>query len=256
MGIGVAHHLVPSAASFVVSAGGGAAPVLPVTAGLLGQFDAADDASFDVVSGKFQTWRDKSGNNYTATGNSNPAFQASRVAAVQGGRAAVQITQNAAQMYLDSSMPGDTKPFTVMVACQPATPIGGNHRSIIGMVFGQGAQLQIQAMADNTVRLVSAATAAIGQTSGVVVNGVSSVLGATFSAVGAYDVRWGYASIGSGTNNLSFTAGRTTELLCNNQNGGDNWLGYVFEILKYNRVLSGAEITSVETYLKTKWGLP
>jgi hypothetical protein len=70
----------------------------------------------------------------------------------------------------------------------------------------------------------------------------------------AYAFRLDRAADGSGTNAQTITDNQTV-IGRNDQGGYEYFLGELAEIFIYSRVLSGAEITSVETYLNTKYGL-
>ncbi len=75
------------------------------------------------------------------------------------------------------------------------------------------------------------------------------------SSTGAYAFRRDRATDGSGTNAKSITG---NWLLLGETSSGGNILtldGQIAAFIMYNRVLSGAEITTVETYLNGKYGL-
>lgn len=75
------------------------------------------------------------------------------------------------------------------------------------------------------------------------------------SATGAYAFRRDRAVDGSGTNALAL--GAITQVGSSNVGGGNffTFNGQIAAILIYNRVLTGGEITTVETYLNGKYGL-
>ncbi len=75
------------------------------------------------------------------------------------------------------------------------------------------------------------------------------------SSTGAYAFRLNRATDGSGTNAKSITA-NFSNVGINQAGGSINTLnGQVAEFILYNRVLSAGEITTVETYLNSRYGL-
>ncbi len=72
-------------------------------------------------------------------------------------------------------------------------------------------------------------------------------------STGAYAFRVARTAAGSGTNAQTITVGTTT--IGAIPGYGDYLNGKVAEIIIYNRVLSSTEITTVENYLYTKWGV-
>jgi Concanavalin A-like lectin/glucanases superfamily len=76
-------------------------------------------------------------------------------------------------------------------------------------------------------------------------------------STGAYVFRSSQAANGSGTSAGHTISQPQTSLLWFGGAGGFNldWIGSVAEIIIYNRVLTPTEVTTVETYLNTKWGV-
>jgi Concanavalin A-like lectin/glucanases superfamily len=76
------------------------------------------------------------------------------------------------------------------------------------------------------------------------------------SSTSAYAFRAVRAVAGSGTQVLSISKASNGLLFFNVSNSFNlDFVGSVAEMIIYNRVLSGAEITAVETYLNGKWGV-
>jgi hypothetical protein len=71
---------------------------------------------------------------------------------------------------------------------------------------------------------------------------------------GAFAFRSSQAANGSGTNVVGITV-ISNSIGWDNGGGAGDFAGSIAEIIIYNRVLSGGEITSVESYLNTKWGV-
>jgi hypothetical protein len=74
------------------------------------------------------------------------------------------------------------------------------------------------------------------------------------SSTGAWAIRSARTANGSGTNVQSIT-GNTSAIGWNPNASGNEFTGQIAELIAYNRVLTNTEITTVETYLNTKWGV-
>ena len=72
---------------------------------------------------------------------------------------------------------------------------------------------------------------------------------------GAFAFRSNRAANGSGTNVLTISQPWTSLLWFGAGGFNLDWIGSIAEIIIYNRVLTGTEITNVENYLHTKWGV-
>ena len=77
----------------------------------------------------------------------------------------------------------------------------------------------------------------------------------TYNSVsGAYSFRYAKAALSSGTNIQSITVATTT-LGMNAAGTSEFLLGDLAEIIIYNRVLTSTEISTIENYLTSKWGV-
>jgi hypothetical protein len=104
--------------------------------------------------------------------------------------------------------------------------------------------------------LVKGGTAVIGQSTATWSAGTAFQANVTYNqSTGAYAFRQGRATAGSGTGATG--AGLTVGTANLGADGGTAFLNSaaLAAVIVYNRVLSGAEITSVENYLFAKWGV-
>ncbi|HEV2463535.1 MAG TPA: LamG-like jellyroll fold domain-containing protein [Acidobacteriaceae bacterium] len=78
----------------------------------------------------------------------------------------------------------------------------------------------------------------------------------TYDGVGTgnYAFRVNGAASSSGTNLVAITA-NTSSVAYNQQGTNEDFNGSIAEIIVYNRVLTSGEITTVESYLHSKWGV-
>lgn len=82
-----------------------------------------------------------------------------------------------------------------------------------------------------------------------------TILAVTYSSTGAYALyRNGGSALASGTNNQTFTASSTT-IGQNGSSGVELASGDIAEIIKYDSVLSAANMNVVGNYLETKYGV-
>ena len=82
------------------------------------------------------------------------------------------------------------------------------------------------------------------------------LLACTYSAAGVYTMRKNGVQVATGTNNQTPTSSVAMGLGSAGSSDSGSFGGYIGEAVICNAVLSGAEITSLENYLKTKWGTP
>lgn len=75
------------------------------------------------------------------------------------------------------------------------------------------------------------------------------------SSTGAWAFRMDRGADGSGTNAQTIASSFLTLGMSPNFGGTETFNGFIAEFILYNRVLSGSEITTVETYLNSKYGL-
>lgn len=132
---------------------------------------------------------------------------------------------------------------------------GGFGRSI----FCSGSNNGLDFHVDTTghAQLEQAGTASIGvSTTAVSVVNTWSQFNYTYDdSTGNFAFRSSQAANGSGTN-LKAISQPLTNLLWFTTGGVNlDWVGDVAEIIIYNRVLNGTEISNVESYLHTKWGV-
>ncbi len=102
--------------------------------------------------------------------------------------------------------------------------------------------------------LVDTGVIIIGTATTGFVAGTWAQVNATYNSTsGVFAFRIARAAAGSGTNARSITG--ATGAVGGDNSGGSPLNGDLAEIVVYNRVLSPTEITTVEAYLHTKWGV-
>lgn len=152
--------------------------------------------------------------------------------------------------FLASAAPAATKPFTAFAVVR-VTDFAASRPMV-----GASDVAALEWRCDQTTGLpeiLSAGTASIGTGTGAPAAGVPAVLSATFGATGAYAFYLNGVAVGSGTNNVSFTA-RTLWI------GGSMWLaewfkGDIRQVGKYDSVLSTTQLDDLHRYLMADAGL-
>lgn len=125
----------------------------------------------------------------------------------------------------------------------------------MAMISGDIGSVEMRFTSARKLSLEKTWTLTLGTSTTALSTGTWYQANATYNpSTGAYAFRVGRAADGSGTNVQSIT-GQTISV-------GYNWYGNVIDydgkiaaIIAYDRVLSGGEIASVETYLNSKWGV-
>jgi hypothetical protein len=137
--------------------------------------------------------------------------------------------------------------FVVFSCSAPAGPV-----AFIGTSGGSGLVFRIYA---NVLGVLSDLVGGGGAGTATVVANTWYQANVTYAdATGAFAFRQARTAAGSGTGSVNVvTAG--TNWLGSGGGGSENYQGSIAAIIVYNRVLSSAEITSVENYLFAKWGV-
>lgn len=230
---------------------------IPPVAGYSLWLDAADPSVFTFSSGsRVSQWSDKSGNSNHFT-NNNSASQPDR-SATQGGKSAVKFDVGGATYYLTNTSLGDwsASSFTVFVV------VDLNNGSFTGII-GRNSLAALQLGADGSN--VNVAISRIGQatsSSTLAYTGTNADV-VTFKSAG---VSGGNITVtpyrnGTSASNISIaitSAGDKNALGAMRDGAADSFGddGYICEVLLYPSQLSDSNRSSVETYLKAKWGTP
>ncbi len=186
------------------------------------------------------TWADQSGNGYDAS-QATASFRPLYKAAIQNGLPVVRFdgTDDILRAALTLA-----QPLTWFIVWAPIT-VGPGAYSVVEASDGNAAAVGV----DNSSRLFMygstgfeiAADRTLGRfhLEGFVANAGSSA------------IRRDGSQVATGTTNFTFAG-------CNlsaNTLGGGFYNNDIAEVLVYPSVLSGADITAVETYLNAKWNL-
>jgi hypothetical protein len=105
------------------------------------------------------------------------------------------------------------------------------------------------------LELLQAGVASIGTSTGIPAAGTWYQANATYnSTTGAYAFRLARAASGSGTNAKTISQ-NSFGIFYNPANTSEDMNSKIAALIVYNRVLTSTEITSVETYLNSKYGV-
>ncbi len=147
---------------------------------------------------------------------------------------------------------------TVFVVANPSSLTSGSGFGNDIISGSANSALEVRVDTAGKLNLVQQGVVVIGtSTSAVATVGSWSQFNYTYDdSTGAFSFRSAQAANGSGTN-VKAISQPWTALLWFGSGGGVllDWLGSIAEIIIYNRVLTGTEITNVEAYLHTKWGV-
>lgn len=222
----------------------------PPVAGPQGWWDADDASTFTFTTGTtVAAWRDKSGNGYHGS-HTTPSFYPVRETEVINGRAAVKFVNR----YFQTTLPAQTKPFTLFAAVKTGPQLSNVH--LLGKSFGTG-ELPLGFNVDmfgGKFRLNLYTSTSLGSNTTVLTTDTALYLTITYTSVGVYTFYLNGTADGTGTSNQTFAAttmgigGAQADVAVN------SWLGYIGELLRYDRVLSAGELSSMHSYLQTKWG--
>lgn len=242
----------------VISCTRSSAPIpLPVTANLMGWYDASDASTISYSSGTtVSQWRDKSGRNQHLTGT-----------------ATMDQSNTLMNAYCinDPNMtyPSDdlyNSAFTAVIAFYwSAGPV--YHSQIYASNFGD---LNFNAGSGATVYSASSGGTASGSlelyiqpTIGAYAtnyNLVSTGVHTTTQAVGLYNTTAELRLDGATVSSTTFgSTGTPISLYARGLQGAQGtytWTGRVGEMIFYDRKLTSSEMIQLETYLGNKWGLP
>jgi hypothetical protein len=226
----------------------GAAQVWPVSTGgwtpadlasLYAWYDASDAATFTFSSGAIVSqWADKKGTRHLT--NPTTAEQPNR-SGTMNGLPVVTFDGGDDRLMVQSWAATVAQPLTVYVVAKYTKT--GSHQALINVAF----QFETKRSSNENHEFYAGSTYA----GYLVASNVGLVLGAVYGAA-VNQQRINGTQVGTtntGTNGLAaWHMGRATH-------GGDAFGGAVAEVVICNAALSGADITALESYLKTKWGI-
>lgn len=127
--------------------------------------------------------------------------------------------------------------------------------AISSIIAGAGGSLQLAIVTTGKLQLVRTNIAIIGSDTTTLSTGTWYQANATYlPSSGAYAFRVNRAAGASGTNIQSVSA-QNNAIAYNSANGGEDLNAKIAAIIAYSRVLTNTEITNVENYINTKWGV-
>jgi hypothetical protein len=156
------------------------------------------------------------------------------------------------QIYTIGSPFSTPNQTTIFAVVRPNTT--SSNEAVYGSASNGGVALYIQISSVPSVALVKSGLAVIGTSSASWTAGTAFQCNATYvSSTGAYAFRVARTAAGSGTGATLAGTGPQGDIGGDLGSAGLN--GDLAALIVYNRVLTGPEITSVENYLFTKWGV-
>jgi hypothetical protein len=191
-------------------------------------------------------WDDASGNADHAT-QATAGARFSLQTAELNGLAVVRLDGGD---MLQSAANAGQRPVTVFAVVRPTN--FGNKRTVYGPSGGGGLAFGFNPTS-GTLFADAASVANLGNSSGSASADAWVIVGLLLSG-STYEFRRGGAADGTGSNSTSLTT-RDVQLGANQGAGSEPFIGDFAEIIMYDTAISGADVTNVEGYLATKYGL-
>jgi hypothetical protein len=224
---------------------------LPVTTGLFARFNASDLVLADGA--KVATWADSSGNARDATQGTDalrPLYRAS--VAGFNNKPAVENTAAGGFMTASGGIPDES---TMFVVHRTVTSVGA-----VGVLSASGS---LAGPTDGSPRLIL-------QDNGGTLRTYNHLSGTPYATVSAISINTSYiTALTTGTtvnrnawlngvskySNVAFATGGGNDLITLFSGYNGSYKGMIAELIVYNRVLTGGEITQVTSFLQTKYGI-
>jgi hypothetical protein len=227
--------------------------VLSYTTGLTHWYDVASPASVTIVGSKVSSILDKSGNSRhitQSTDSKRPLYLSSTL----NGRPVMEFTSaNQTVLNMANAFAFGTSNFHIFAVVRPKQASNseqggffgaeGNSNNLAYCFPGQTGPYQT--FLHGSVAWIGGANTTLSTSSYYQLNGSKS--GSTI----AY--RMNRNADGPGTSYSTNISGSTNAVGC--QEAGSYFNGYLGELLVFNAPVTGANLTTVETYLNTKWGV-
>ena len=219
---------------------------LPVKQGCLMWLDGADDSVFTYSSGtSVSEWRDKSGNNNHVS-NSNGTYQPSRNVTINS-KSAVNFSDDSLQAtnVFSSTATSYTK---IAVVYQTSNTAGNVISSNTGHAFWFQSSSYVKLYHNGN--FVTSSISLPNNTAGI----ISGTVQYNSSSSASGEVFVNGASGGTGTTSNASINSTTVQI--GSFGGANYFIGYIAEVLVYDRVLSSTELDKVHNYLQNKWNIP
>ena len=206
--------------------------------------DGADPAGTGVVPANgatVSTWTDKSGSGYNATGGVSPTYNTSQRAIVFNGSSWLSTSY--------SSVPANETAFIVYQTTSTAI---ANNCFMIGPTNTGGRLILSVNENDGFGLSFKIGSYGIANGSRIVQNQNQMYLGTTTVASTTSFV---YLNGTQGPSSTLTYSGSGTTQIGTAVSGTAIYIGFIYEIVIFNRLLSNPERQTVESYLAQKWGL-
>jgi hypothetical protein len=206
--------------------------------------DGADPAGTGVVPANgatVSTWTDKSGSGYNATGGVSPTYNTSQRAIVFNGSS-----------WLTTSYPSVPTNETAFIVYQTTSTAIANNCFMIGPTNTGGRLILSVNENDGFGLSFKIGSYGIANGSRIVQNQNQMYLGTTTVASTTSFV---YLNGTQGPSSTLTYSGSGTTQIGTAVSGTAIYIGFIYEILIFNRLLSNPERQTIESYLAQKWGL-
>ena len=230
--------------------GGGSTP--PVTTNLILNWDAREVTVADGAIVQSGDWLDLSASaNHPVNTSGSANSPHYRATGGPGGLASVEFNGNATNGFFSLTNTIAPTNCTIFAVCKPSDP---NPRTLIS---GPGTAFQYRT---NSLKqdILSAGTTLYGSSLTSLSTSVFKQINVTFNnTTRAFAFRLSQASDGSGTGGGSSPAANMNAVGWNEANVSTHepWLGFISHLLIYNTILSGGDITTMESWLNSEWGV-
>jgi hypothetical protein len=206
--------------------------------------DGADPAGTGVVPANgatVSTWTDKSGSGYNATGGVSPTYNTSQRAIVFNGSSWLSTSYSSVPTNETAFIVYQTSSTAVANNCFMIGPTNTGGRLILSVNENDGFGLSFKI-----------GSYGIANGSRIVQNQNQMYLGTTTVASTTSFV---YLNGTQGPSSTLTYSGSGTTQIGTAVSGTAIYIGFIYEIVIFNRLLSNPERQTVESYLAQKWGL-
>lgn len=206
-----------------------------------------DAGSLALSDGNTVTaWADSSpAGNTATTSTGSPVYRTAQI----NGRPAVDFAS--ASLSSAASASGADQSVAAVVRIDNLSAF----RSIIGSSAAGGLQLRINQTTGYPAMLKASLAGLVTGTTGIAASTWTIITGTTSDSGNSAAVRVAKAAAGSATHGQTFTAAQTLRIGASGSATGEPWDGMFAEVIHSSALWSGADITAVESYLATKYGL-
>lgn len=200
------------------------------------------------------SWADYSGNGYTVaqTGAGKPTYSAAGGA---NGTPGALFAANSTQFFTTTAP--TVASVTVFVVFKLTTLVGGtagnSNQALVGSAIAGGFEYRTTG---SGAEILKEDVASVGFDTAAQVAGTTYIRTATFASASAYATYRNGTQTKTGSTAVALvTASNFVHVGHNGQSGAESLDGLLSELLVYPRVLTSGELSTVDHYLATRYGL-